>query len=95
MTTIAPFSGSRYERTAEDCAEGAEPCALCGKAVPNPRTAPHAEVIDGGARFVLEGEVAAIDTTDPGYMGQHAVGSSCARKLRRAGVALEVEEIPF
>lgn len=88
---MTPFSGSKYDENEERCTDGDEPCVLCGKPVSNPKEALAAEVYDGGAKFVLEGET--VDTNDPGYMGCHVVGPTCARKLRKAGVLLRLKEI--
>ena len=92
VVNMTPFSGSKYSENEERCTEGDEACVLCGKAVSNPKEAPAAEVYDGGAKFVLEGET--TDTSDPGYMGCYVVGPTCARKLRKVGVALQIQQQP-
>lgn len=65
----------------------AEPCILCGKAVADDNRY-RVTLINGGDLATSND----IDTTDPGYCGAFPVGSDCARRARKAGVAV-LEEI--
>ena len=83
---IRPFSAPNYFDNEEHCTKDSSPCVLCGKPIVDVSSAPSAVVVDGGARFVLAGETP--DVSDSGFMGAFYVGPACARKLRRANVAL-------
>jgi hypothetical protein len=79
---IKPFSHPQYQtRSANVEAKGFEPCAVCGKKV-NPGGA-EVEVLDGGGRFARPGEEC------PHTMGFFWVGSDCAKRLRKAGYAVQ------
>ncbi len=84
--TIKPFSGPCYEKNSDRCKDGETPCALCGKACKgDERDAVH--VIEGGAEFATQAQHEGAEAiNDAGDMGEWPVGSSCAKKLRKAGV---------
>lgn len=86
---MTPFSGPRYPENESKCKEGESPCCLCGKPVLMSNDPPMAEVHDGGS-FVLASDPEP-DQSDPGYMGWFPVGTSCVRKLRKAGVKIYPE----
>lgn len=85
-----PFSGKNYNKNVDQLGgEHTWPCGLCGKPVKPEEGSRWATVIAGGARFQLEGETGPdTDEADAGHMGNHAIGSDCARKLRKCGVRL-------
>lgn len=89
MKAYRPFNAPEYRKNAKRVKAGAEPCALCGRSVEEPCL--FVEVTGGGMEFVKVGVVA--DVSDPGYMGCHRVGSDCAKKLKKAGIAVFAKEV--
>ena len=81
---MKPFSHPRYQEYADQVEEPAVPCVHCGKAVDVEASAEVAwvVVVEGGARFALEGE--RINDRDPGYMGSYPIGARCLRLIRKA-----------
>jgi len=85
--TIKPFSGKRIHQNEERAADKGleETCCICGNGIKD-RKGFWAEVMEGGSRFVAEGEEP--NTDDAGYMGCYTVGPACARKLKKQGSKL-------
>ena len=81
-----PF-GPTYQERLRRCHGdlGEEACCVCGK--PTKGKATYATVLDGGSRFATATEE--VDTSDPGYMGGYPVGTTCAKRLKKAGLAVE------
>lgn len=65
------------------------PCACCGHSVCTQAgvTSHWVHVVDGGVSYG-----GAEDTADPGDMGWFAVGPTCAKRLRKAGVYVQTNE---
>lgn len=84
---ITPFSGKRLHENEERAFEQGleETCCVCGRGIKNNKGF-WAEVKNGGAAFVAEGET--VEKNHPGYMGCYTVGPACARKLKKQGAAL-------
>lgn len=83
---LRPFSGPNYRRNEQKVREDQWPCALCGRPV-DTTDAKWVTVVDGGARFERVGEPV-VPESDPGHMGQHAVGPDCAKRLAKDNVRL-------
>lgn len=82
-----PFGHPNYKRNRDSFTPSAypwrSPCAWCGKAVKDSEDRLWVHVVDGGAAFG-----SGVCTDHPGDMGLHPVGATCAKLLRRAGVAI-------
>ena len=69
-------------REGPDDWDGSFRCSLCERPlVEGPRTV-YVNRVDGGWSFAPVG--AAVDHSDPGYVGLHPVGPTCARKIPAA-----------
>ncbi len=84
--TIKPFSGPNFEKNEKRVKDGQTGCAYCGKPCVNAKDTEHAvHVIEGGAAFATK-EQHEGDAELSGDMGEFPVGSSCAKKLAKAGI---------
>lgn len=85
--SITPWSAPSALRNQEKCDETNQAgCALCGKAVKEPWPY-QARVVAGGGRFATRREYENLDPVSvAGDLGYFPVGSSCAKKLLKAGV---------
>lgn len=63
------------------CTDEGYPCALCGKACPNPTH--RVRFIEGGLSTVATGEYADLPENGPGDMGYYPVGPGCMRKIKK------------
>ena len=89
---LLPFSGHNHDKHSEKCMEaGQSPCAVCGKATTDADNLV-VQVVAGGARYATKEEVeGSVKIDEAGDMGCWSVGSTCAKKLRKAGVHLFAE----
>lgn len=75
METFEIIQTENYSENEDKIRNGATPCIRCGKGVKNEKY--FVELVDGALLAFPTNKEA--DTSDPGYMGLHPIGSECRK----------------